>query len=706
LWKTQEDIQRRHQGEGTKRDFRTYLQFVLFIMPDDKQTYPEASKGETDSVRHWLTYDPPNIHYLVGALAETTQNIDPHGVVDPSQTIDYHCEAIDLWCAVYDAALTFRENNATNYGLPDEIFQNSVLQSAYPDGPEIWTSDKRACRVGIKFVAWNCEVLEKYWVIDAAKPMEESWPLTEEGDPYGAPSRALLLELTRRLPDQVEISLRLNCEHDVQDTHDMYAKTDDPKKRAKNLALIKATSRARRRDILTEISKYNMSGAIAIAETVADPGLLVTLNIDHIKQLIAEGVAHPDQLEAFNSKILDVQNRTETYFDRFGNGWAFAHFSRMIDDGDLGVLLTEVQEAPETKQSYLTWYFKKCMKLGHPVGKVSWINDVLGEQNFHRAGKTLEAVATEEERDVWSKKTELSLAKLASLATAEATSAPAAILQTNADFIGKLDDAIKLIDIQDQIFTQVQVKIGPTIDTKASQDLAVKEFGARVVDKHPASKKLLKQGLDLLLTKQTLTPQQLVDVLTLMDPDYFAGNVDDDPNVFGHEFYLSLRVIDLAPDNAMDHAEKQRYRRTVWRRAMIRDDWIILNETSSKDDHQVQGEMEQSSLYRTLFELFEHAHKSNATAPTLYSPQQILDAEVVSNENKHIEKKLEKELNEEQNRLRGFVEQGRLEMHFGGLLTTAERRLRSKANHQGDKVAEEVLKENGYTNGCTNGIER
>lgn len=707
LWKTQEDIQRRYQCQAIKREFGTYLQFVLLLMPEDRQTYPEAAKGETDSVRHWLTYDPPNIHFLICALAGMTQKIDPHGVVDPSDTTDYHCEATDLWCAAYDAAFKFRENNAPNYGLSDEIFQDGVLQIAYPDGPEIWTSSKLARRDGIKFIFWNCKVLEKYWVPDTANTKEENWPLNEEGDPYEAPSRASLLELARRLPDQVELFFRLAYEHDVQDTHEMYAKTSDPKKRAKNLALIKATARRGCRDILSEISKYNMSGAIAIAEKIADPGLLVTLNTDHIKQLIAEGIAHPDQIETFNSKILDVQTHTETYFERFGNGWAFAHFSRMIDDGDLGVLLTEVQEAHEMKQPYLTWYFKKCIRLGQPVGKVSWINDVLGEQNFHRAGLTLEAVALREEHDVWSKKTELSLAKLAGLATTEATGAAAAGPRINADVIGKFDNAIQLLDIQEQLFNHVQVKIGPTIDTKATQDLALKEFGARIVDKHPALKKLLKQGLDLLLIKETLTPQQLIDVLTLMDPDYFAGNVEDDPQIFGHEFYLALTVIDLASNDEMDQAEKERYRRTIWRRAMIRDDWTILNETSLKDDRQVQSEMEQSSLYRTLLEVCEQSYKSNAPtpAPVLYSPQQILDAEAVASENEHVEKKLEKELNGEQDRLRGFVEQGRLEVHYGGLLTTAERQVRSQANHHGDEVAEEVLKEDGYTNGTTNSIE-
>ena len=702
MWKTQEDIQRRYQRDGIKRELGTYLQFVLLCMHESKQTYPEAAKGETDRVRHWLTYDPQNIQFLISDLAKDTRDIDPTGILDPKDTIDYHCEATDLWCAAYDAAFRFRENSAPLYGLPDEIFQDGVLQTGYPDGLEIWTNDVKLRRTGLNFIYWNSDLLGKYWVADPAKAKLESWPLDEKGEPYEAPSRAVLMELARRLPAQVELFIRMAYEDDVQAIQKMYSMTTDPKKRAHNVAHVKDNARKGSREILCEISKYNMPGAIALAEKIADPGLLVTLNTDYLKKLMTEGLANPDQVEAINTKIRDIQNHTETYFDRFGNGWAFAHFSRMIDDGDLGILLTEAEEAHDMKQPYLTWFFKKCLKLEQPVGKVSWINDVLGEANFERAGKTLQSVALVEEHDVWSKKTELSLAKLAELATHEAPGGTTTHSRATAAVIGRFDEAIRIIDIQEQLFVHVQVKIGPTIDAKASQDLAMKEFGARVVDKHPALKRLLKQGLDLLLAKQTMAPQQLVDVLTLMDPDYFAGNVDDDPQIFSHEFYLALKVVELASDSTMNHAEKERYRKSIWRRAMIRDDWTVLNETSLKDDRQVESEMMQSSLFRTLTEVFEHAHTSSNQAPTLYSPQQILDSTVVS-ENDHQDKKMEKDSNAEQDRLRGFVEQGRLELHYAGLVTTAERRVRNQADHQGDAVAEEVLK-NSHTNGV-NGIE-
>ena len=702
IWKTQEEIQRRYQREGIKREFGTCLQSVLLSMHESKQMYPEAGKGETDRIRHWLIHDPQNIHFLVCDLA--THEIDTTGIIDPKDTIDYRCEATDLWYAAFDAAFRFRENNAPAYGLPDEIFQDGVLQTAYPDDVEIWTSERKVVRAGLKFIIRNCNLLEKYWVADAAKMKEVGWPLNEKGDPYEAPSRSVLLELARRLPAEAEMFIRLKSEEHVQFTQHMYAQIADPKMRAHRHAELKEDARSGSRDILCGISKYNMSGAIALAEKIADPGLLVILNTDYIKQLVAEGIANPDQSDAINAKMLAVQNHTETYFERFGNGWAFAHFSRMVDDGDLGVMLTEVQETQDMKQSYLSWFFKKCLKQGQPVGKVSWINDVLGEQNFQRAGKTLEFVASEEEHDVWNKKTELSLAKLAELATQESAGKANTHSRASAATVSKFDNAIKILEIQERLFEHVQVRVGPAIDTKASQELAIKEFGAKVVDKRPASKKLLKQGLDLLLAKQTLTLQQLVEVLTLMDPGYFAGNVDEDPQIFGHEFYLALKIIDLASVDAMDNAEKERYRKIVWRRAMIRDDWKLLNETSLKDDRQVESEMVQSSLFRTLAELFEHAYKSNAQAPALYSPQQILDSES-SNEDQHVDKKLEKDVNAELDKLRGFVEQGQLELHYGGLVATAERRVREHADHIGDEVAEVALKEDGYTNGVSNGID-
>lgn len=699
IWKTQEEIQRRYQREGIKREFGTYLQSVLLYMHESKQTYPEAVKGETDRVRHWLIYDPQNIQFLVCDLA--THEVDTAGIIDPKDTIDYRCEATDLWCAIFDTAYRFRENNAPAYGLPDEIFQDGVLQITYPEDVEIWTSERKVCRTGLKFISRNCRLLGKYWAAEAAK-LKESWPLNENGDRYEAPSRSVLLELARRLPAQAEMFIRLTLEDDVQTTQHMYAQTADPRVRAQTLAELKDNARRRSRGILCEISKYNMSGAIALAEKIADPGLLVILNTDYIKQLVAEGIAHPDQIDTINTRMLAVQDHTETYFERFGDGWAFAHFSHMIDDGDLGVMLTEVQEAHDLKQSYLSWFFKKCLKLGQPVGKVSWINDVLGEQNFQRAGKTLASVAFEQEHDVWSKKTELSLAKLAELATQESAGNATTDSRANSAVVGKVDDAIKILGIQERLFEHVQVRVGPAIDTTASQELAIKEFGARVVDKHAASKKLLKQGLDLLLAKQALTPQQLIEVLTLMDPDYFAGNVEEDPQIFGREFYLALKVIDLASADAMDPAEKERYRKVVWRRAMIRDDWMLLNETSLKDDQQVESEMMQSSLFRTLAELFEHAYKTNTQAPPLYSPQQVLNSDS-STENLRVDKKGEKGLNAELDKLRGFVAQGQLELHYGGLVSTAERRVRDQADHDGDEVAEEALKD-GYTNGVATGV--
>lgn len=128
---------------------------------------------------------------------------------------------------------------------------------------------------------------------------------------------------------------------------------------------------------------------------------------------------------------------------------------------------------------------------------------------------------------------------------------------------------------------------------------------------------------------------------------------------------------------------------------MIRDDWLMLNETGGKDDQRVEEEMQQSSLFRTIQQEILQAHQ-DGTSPHLLSPNQILGREAfpTSLQDRFGENEIEgirKDLDKEQARLKSFVEKGRLEDHFGGLVTSAERDVRKFADGQGEKMAQEVI---------------
>src|SRR5436305_15088392 len=139
-----------------------------------------------------------------------------------------------------------------------------------------------------------------------------------------------------------------------------------------------------------------MANAIKIAEKLGDTSLLVRLNLDYIKQVIDEAQAKPNptttDIERMEEKVFEIQNHTEIYFDMFGDKWANAHFQRMVYDGDLGAMLAEAQEDGK-KLPYLTNYLRGTRK----YGKISWINDVVGERDYLAAAQTLDRVAESQE---------------------------------------------------------------------------------------------------------------------------------------------------------------------------------------------------------------------------------------------------------------------------------------------------------------------
>jgi nuclear pore complex protein Nup133 len=138
--------------------------------------------------------------------------------------------------------------------------------------------------------------------------------------------------------------------------------------------------------------------------------------------------------------------------------------------------------------------------------------------------------------------------------------------------------------------------------------------------------------------------------------------------------------------------------RLIWRRAMIRDDWAVLNETAAKSDEQVESAMTQSALFNALFQCAEEAQSSHKQAPKVWSPNEILEADVFSETMQARFRENEREraradLEVEQERLRVFVEKGRLQVHFEGLISAARDRVRRDADRAGEEAAQDIADE-------------
>ena len=712
LWKVQEEIQRRYPLDDREK---CYLDFTLKALHQDRQKYPDEEKGEKDRVRHWLLNSVERIDKLLVELADCTTELEPMDVTNPKVVGEYLIEAHDLWITAYNAAFKFREDNAQSYGLGDDVFENGILVAGYPPTAGIpWTSGKEPLRWADKLISRICAFLGEWWDFspENAKSKRKKMPVDMEGKPHSAPPKSLLNDIASRLPALVKLFTNIASEEILTAIRHVEANEKDPIKRQLEIAEIKAEKRPRMNEAVEEIARFNPAGAIELGERLKDPGLLVTLTTDYLKMLHLDSQIHPENTSKNAREIRDVQNHAETYYDRFGNGWAYANFSRKVENGELGSLLGEAQVDNGKKQAFVTWFLKKGMKRGQSLGKISWINDVIGEENYSRAEKTLSNVAENSESDLGHQRIEFSLAKLALLANDEARNEAEGTAWRRTELTA-YDEKLDLINIQDRISLHLMFNVGATIDEKAAEDIATQEFAKRVVEKTPALKKLLIAGLRGILHRRPLTPEQLIDVLTLMDP---VGQKDElenhpDPDFLGSEFFLALKVVGLAN---ISMAYKEELRKMVWRRACVRDDWNVLNDTTGLDDQAVEERWEATSAFRTLGHLFVDRMRREAEAakdgksvegPTveeqIVSPGQILETsgnaegdEQTANvlpsvlQERFFDEKekagVRKDLEREQGKVREYVDKAQLELHFSGLVSSAERLVKGEVEELDD----------------------
>ncbi|KIW66854.1 hypothetical protein PV04_06146 [Phialophora macrospora] len=680
IWKVQEEIQRKYPQPDREMP---YLDFTLRALHETRQKYPDPDKGEKDRVRHWLVNSVQNVGHLMSELVSCIPELEPMDVTDPKVVTDYLKEAVDLWVASYSAVFKFREDNAHLYGLGDEVFKDGVLVEGFPtDIPHPWSSSPEPLRFSQRLIYDVCKFLNEWWDFTHGRSKKKKMPTDDEGKPYEGPSKAGLRELAARLPTEVDLFSRLVFEESIQAKSKLKENEKDPEALKDEIKNIDREVQERLGQALQAISAFNMRGAIHLGEKLKYYADLVTMHLEYYKKLIAEAAVDPSLAEKNQRELEEMRDRAESYYGKFGKGWAFAAYSQMLIDGECGSLLLKGQE-DEQKEEFLTWFFKMAPIAHQQLGKLSWIHDVISNNNYQRAEQTLQEVAAEEQKDVWNKKTELAIAKLVGLAADEGTGT----LRDPKVY----DDGLSMIAIQEQIYSHVMAFVGAALDGKAAFDLAQDTFASRVVAKSPALKRQLKQALKSLLRQMPLTAEELVDLLTLMDPIEWAGLPEEDPEVSGQEFALALRVVDLS---GLPLTKQEDLRASIWRRAMVRDDWLVLNETGGKDDQRVEEEMQQSSLFRALQHVFV-MEQIEGTPVHLLSPSEILSRETfpASLQDKLAENEIEgirKDIEKEQARLKNFVEKGRLEDHYGGLITSAQRNVRDMIDAQGEQMAQQA----------------
>lgn len=690
IWKTeQEHRKRRPEGEDT------ILQQIVRYMHPEMKTDIDRTKAENDRVRHWLTFDTNRLENFIPWLHVIHGELYKDEVTDSKVVAENISECIDLMEAIFETAFRFRETNVSLYGLHDETFKHGMLFTGYTGLDLPWTSDFHT--FVIEFVNMTSDFARKWWVNDSKSTAE-------------SPNPATIRKIGSSLPQQTEI-----LSHMLLEKGQWCKARPEEEMHEEGVLIHKEHIQNSRQHLLSMAGLGFSNEAIALAEKLGDMEMLVELSIDAIVQLSEQMQAQQTEKEAerFEREVEKANDRMDSYFNRFGDRWARAYYERLIQDGQLGSLLND-----EKNQQFLTRYLRK----NAAYSKISWINDIVGEHSFSKAAETLAFVATEQEIDLWSKKVELSLSKLATLAAAESkakSTKKEASLDAKQDLhVSETTSLISLIDLQTRLHLHVTSLIGRNVlDFSSRLDLAFEILGKNspAVKGKPAFKGLLYDGLGILLREQSMTVDQIVDVLTLMspvgsDPDNQDKITDEtiDAGVVGNEFFFALKAVEFAlpqpsDGNETDTLDKRTKRdalqKIIWRRVMIRDDWESLNRTDNKSEQDVTDSMRGTILWTTASQVFEqdllassstHSNKQPSTTTSIPYPSQIISSNLfpptLSSRFKPQELDLvRKDLDAENQDLESSIKKGRLDTWFPGVLRDVKIEVFDLEEERGDE---------------------
>ncbi|EER37709.1 nuclear pore complex subunit Nup133 [Histoplasma capsulatum var. duboisii H88] len=648
IWKVQQG------NEEHPTSNRTHLDFIISKMGDNHKTKIEPGSGETDIVRHWFIHDTWRMEYIIPWILNGLRKEDSNTsrAVD-RQFAERVCEACDLSLAALETAFQFREDSAALYGVGEGFMDDdAAIVAQYSALPEFWTSTQINYSETEQLLDLELNICRRRPATTAATGSDSSTTRTSK----------VLDTIKENIPRQFRAFALLHKERTM-----WCAAQNDSEIQSSGKMLEKSHVENRKPQLFKLAAIGLLEDAITLAESFRDMDALVELMVDLHEQIKEQ---RPPRRSEDDSPVLDEgtkvwKRRIDNYFERFGDAWADAFFIRHITVGQPETLFI-MQEY----QGAVTKFLRS-----HPAySKLSWINDIVGERDYKTACTTLQRLAIEQETDIWSKRVEISLAKLAKLAEFEkAGSAPANLH----DAVRPFDQLMETCNIQELIYEHVLPTLHGAIDEGAALQLATEQFGNNVVRGKPALRALLQRCLAKLVTRSPMEPEELINLLTLMDPVRFLEGGEEEDSIGGHEFFFALTVLKMGNFHHQDqqaHEYRDGLERLIWRRCMIRDNWEAINRTEKKGDREVESKVHATALAETMRQLAEVLGEDVRLTRQSYTPSRILESNIfpsMSHAGMPPDQQISylQELDAEADLLRTYVEKGKLDEWFSWIIS-------------------------------------
>ncbi|TAQ90220.1 hypothetical protein B7494_g1492 [Chlorociboria aeruginascens] len=592
IWKDY-DARVRTKPEGQKRGLLTD---VVEHIHEIYKTEPVAEAGELDRVRQWFIRDIWNLEIAIPWAYQVIKYTYQDGQKDHEFVMEILSEANDLVKGALKTAFNFRSDNLGLYNLQGETLENGILQSGYEGLPEFWTSIFYLVENTRKQTELSGLLVKEYW----GKPPGPAQP-----DP------SLVDKIRLENGTLVDLAIRTNRErirwNSVQGSHELQIEAEQ----------INSSQKIAEEDQLKLLAvEIGLADeAINLAEKYEILPTLATILMYEIGQCgdksreVGLGI---DEIEYYQRRVVMLQNRLTQCYEEFGTDWATALYGYYIRTRSMSELFNNNPE----QHKFLTEFLRNRPQ----YAKIAWIQEVTKEHDFDQAAHTILDLGLHRERDLWCKKVQLSLGKLARMAGRKYSQSNGVLIPDGgqADLV-ETGNQLNLIKIQEQAYNHILPSIDAAIDEKAELQLAMEAHGNKGSKRHPLSN-LLEESMAHLINHEAMDALSLIDLLTLMGDN---RQIDHPDSFRSCQFYLALQVTCYGDLSKEDRVPTQK---VIWRRCLLRDDWKDINNTDLKDDQQVEEHLRTTALYSTLRSCFKNGLLGKDSSVQPISPEGVLGA--------------------------------------------------------------------------------
>ncbi|ODA80310.1 hypothetical protein RJ55_03268 [Drechmeria coniospora] len=592
LWKRQEVFTANRPAD----DKKSLVGLIVEFIQEGQKTGPAAHKGDVDPVRYWFVNDIYRLEIFVAWSYEVIKVLYRDKAIDDVKVTVLMSEAIQINVNTHQGAHDFRRANLTLYGLGDEKLRMGILPDGYEGLPEPWT--------GCMYIANNLKRLsdladqwfKKHEHVQAAPRAPHQ------------PDPTVITEIFDDLPAVTDAMLTAVLEHarwglansENKSEAQEYVKTYD-------------TERHNKPVFLAQFGKWE-EGA-KIAEKHGCLSALAVILLEHIGALesrLATTTLTAAETKSLNALRQAKKSQLEDSFGKYGEPFAFPVYDYLLEKHGVADVLDFGLD---------TLGFKTQFLRSRPnLSRVSWIHDVQQEKDVAHAADTLLDLALTREDQVWKRKIELSLGKLALMAEAEKKPKSQQGLTVKSDEsrreerLRKVDDELIVVKIQDQLYGQIFPSTYDAVDKAAALNFALEAHSTNVPRRQKALLQLFTDGMEKLLDHQALDPMYLIDLLTLVS----LG--PESKEEIPHPFWMALKVA----ESACKSDEIKAAKKLIWRRLFIRDDWAKINDTQHKDDAEVVERIAETELFAMFTDCIRF---QDARDPFRYTkPEDVLGA--------------------------------------------------------------------------------